>query len=159
MTKLKFTLLVFLFAVSSYSQSDFESIKDSDTIFYCFKNTPYEKKTSLSQIKKIDDFQKNNIVYYLNFDANNVISFHYDAIKSFEDYLVKTKSVVIKVDRKFLRKNEWRTIDGEFFKQFGYLKVFTAIQNKKIFLIDKSENNRKFIVREVRILGLNYTEE
>jgi len=159
MTKLKFTLLVLLFAVTSHSQSKFESIKDSDTIFYCFKNKPYEKKISLSAIKNIDDFQKNNTVYHLNFDANNVISFHYDEFKSFEDYLTKTKSVVKKVDRKFLIKNKWRTIDGEFFKEFGYLKVFNAIQNKKIFLIDMSKNKRKLTVRQVRILGLKYTEE
>lgn len=136
----KTIVILVLFYLSAVNAQDLKKIKNSEIIYFSFKNLKQQEKV----------FQKttsneNSGEYYYNYltpDKKNYVIFTFN-------YYLKTNTLV--ESKSFLRKNKKIVIDYNFLRKHTIQELNEMFKNKKhIYLIDSKETEKcKYKLKEV----------
>lgn len=152
---------MFLLVTINCNSQDLEKIKENEVLFILHNGTNgnYQSKIILQKHKdKRTGFFYNFFVINKNetqlqdVKITFTFSHYYDFNEEYKDNPVP----YFKVNKSFLKKNKDIIVTGEFMNKIGYMESIKLINNAKtIFLIDKSEKQKKeIIIKEVRYFSI-----
>lgn len=141
----KITLFLLLISTSVFSQT----FNDNNTLIILYEEElkHISPHSYFYHIPLRDNNKKDP------FDNENKVTFVYNVFKDFDHADRKDSTVVLKINKSFLRKNKEIIFTKDDFNKMDRLQLFLKLdknRSKNIFLIDKNEiKNGKLLLREV----------
>ncbi|WP_034061014.1 hypothetical protein [Lacinutrix jangbogonensis] len=103
----------------------FKEYKCNDTLFILFKNSKKKNKRISIENKNYNGrkFVDTTILYYLSLKDSYSIHFVYRKYLDFDKVESNTPSIVIKKNKRFLRKNKKRILDRKFLRKYEHYET------------------------------------
>lgn len=136
-----FTITFYLISISIHSQN-YNSLKESDTIYIIFKGKNNEKKYSIDTRIQPNNFDER--AYNFVLPGKFGLYFQHPKFKNWEKKEANIVSEVKKVNKSFLKKNKKHIIGINFLKKYEQNDIICQLftQLKVFYIIDFTEKKK-----------------
>lgn len=145
MKNILFTTTLYFLSISIHSQN-YDSLKESDTIYIEFKGKINERKYSIDTSFKPNNFDER--AYSFVVPGKLALYFQHPEFKNWEKKDANIISEVRKVNKAFLKKNKEHTIGINFLKKHEQNNIVCQLftQLKVFYIIDFTEKKKGNVI-------------